>query len=358
MLPQLIIVKQFHLVICLLAVLLADSSCKKSAPPAPKPDADVYVVGFSLGNNSVRVASYWKNGTLVKLTNDLRESHANAIAVDGNDVYIAGYITNDHYFNTAVYWKNGVITKLGNDTTNSKAYGIAIQDGNVYVVGDANIIYTNQGKPYASPIPTYWKNGLATSLPSDLEYICTNSGSIAAQGADLYILGLFEPSYNNPLVTYWKNGVVSHYANSPNSIASENSIFVSGPNVYVAGYTSVYTSTIPSPPSATYWKDGMPNVVASNSIANDIKVKGTDLYMAGVTLEKFNNSIATYWKNGQTIKLADSLSYSEANALTLNGNDVYIAGMTSVGAAYWKNGIVTQLSTQYSDGFAIAVVPN
>ncbi len=52
---------------------------------------------------------------------------------------------------------------------------------------------------------------------------------------------------------------------------------------------------------------------------------------------------ARYWKNGQSIMLPLSQNESEANAVFLSGNDVYIAGseddqILNPKAKYWKNG--------------------
>lgn len=57
--------------------------------------------------------------------------------------------------------------------------------------------------------------------------------------------------------------------------------------------------------------------------------------------------LATYWKNGNAVKL--STQESALTSIFLNGNDVYIAGSEKISnlqlANYWKNGNITTLTS-------------
>ena len=114
-------------------------------------------------------------------------------------------------------------------------------------------------------------------------------------------------------------------------------------DVYVAGYIIVQNSSV-----ATYWKNGVITKLPGESgdcMANAIVVNGKDVFLAGfvTTADTYSKNIAAYWINGIKVNLADSALNSKANALAVNSNDIYIAGyrMFSSGhltATYWKNG--------------------
>ncbi len=140
-----------------------------------------------------------------------------------------------------------------------------------------------------------------------------------------------------------------------------------GVDVYVAG--NVEGDDINSVQLATYWKNGVP-VVLPNSLSNlgstafGIAIHDTDVYVVGRTLMG-DHFVATYWKNGQAVKLADS--ESSANAIAINGDDVYIAGLVTPTtlhrkATYWKNGVATIIppttETAATEAKAIAVSGN
>jgi hypothetical protein len=61
------------------------------------------------------------------------------------------------------------------------------------------------------------------------------------------------------------------------------------------------------------------------------------------------NTVARHWKNGREIPLSDGNSKVYANAIAINGNDVYVAGAEENAASnrvlcYWKNGVKTTLT--------------
>ncbi|HPB48230.1 MAG TPA: hypothetical protein PLX16_06410, partial [Exilispira sp.] len=72
--------------------------------------------------------------------------------------------------------------------------------------------------------------------------------------------------------------------------------------------------------------------------ANSIYVSGSDIYVAGYYYNGTNN-IACYWKNGSKTGLSAG-NASEANSIYLSGSDIYVAGYYNNGsnniACYWK----------------------
>jgi uncharacterized membrane protein len=129
-------------------------------------------------------------------------------------------------------------------------------------------------------------------------------------------------------------------------------------DVYLAGFISTSLSTI-----ATFWKNGVATKLAGEtqiSSANAIAINGSDVYIAGA-ISNGNSSfpVATYWKNGVAVQLTDSLPNTSANAIAIKGNDIYIAGTMNDVATVWKNGVATRLDNgNYSAAYGIAVSGN
>jgi hypothetical protein len=88
----------------------------------------VYLSGFVTGNNE-NIATYWKNdittnaSSQVSLSNtSVSASNYTSIAINGSDLYIAGLISN----NNNCYWKNGTLIPLTEKTNSGFVYGLAI----------------------------------------------------------------------------------------------------------------------------------------------------------------------------------------------------------------------------------------
>ncbi|HXB34114.1 MAG TPA: hypothetical protein VNV35_11860 [Puia sp.] len=88
--------------------------------------SDVYVVGWQNINNYSR-AMLWKNGMATALTGNDTSSQANSVIVAGNDVYVAGvsWVAPNNY--VATYWKNGSPVYLTDPSYSTIAYSIAVQ---------------------------------------------------------------------------------------------------------------------------------------------------------------------------------------------------------------------------------------
>ncbi len=121
-----------------------------------------------------------------------------------------------------------------------------------------------------------------------------------------------------------------------------------GGDVYIAGYVSYHNGNS----AAAYWKNGQLMNLADSltySTAVALAVKGSDLYVVGT-----NGSSPVYWKNGQLVTLHDGFSDSgEATSIAFDGNDIYIGGGYSNGSCYWKNDAIVPLREGLVVGMAV-----
>lgn len=85
-------------------------SCGKDDDPVPVAKY-FYVVGASINYDEVLVATIWKNGGEIPLTDGSNDSEVNSIYAVKDDVYMAGF---EIIGSTTVakFWKNGVATSL------------------------------------------------------------------------------------------------------------------------------------------------------------------------------------------------------------------------------------------------------
>lgn len=128
---------------------------------------------------------------------------------------------------------------------------------------------------------------------------CKKSGTVAE--VNVYVCGW---DWNSTATTkYWKNGSPVELVDGT-KISDAVSIFVSGSDVYVAGYVDTTGD-----PLATYWKNGKPVILAKDANASSIVVEGSDVYVAGV--ESYGTSeTAVYWKNGMPVLLDGTKAFS------------------------------------------------
>jgi len=199
------------------------------------------------------------------------------------------------------------------------------------------------------PVATLWKNGIPTALEDTS--ISSTANAITVSNNDVYIAGDVSNTGAEWKPYYWKNGVTTALQLHGELHVSARAICVSGSDVYVSGYTS--TSQSYSYQYATYWKNGVENVLTPTSLgsfdtAEGIAVVNNNVYLAGNS-DYVGNSVAMYWKNG----IPDSLNNtpnveSYASAIFVKGNYIYLAGSaqnignksdTINNLIYWKSSI-------------------
>jgi hypothetical protein len=344
-------------------VAIAFINCKKDNSPASLGTQDntnttisptVFIAGDSFNTTTqyLPYPIYWKNGNQVHLPHAGYSSGID-IAVSDSNVYVAS--SGIYFGNDVTYWKNTTGINLADPSIiYPSANGITLSGNDVYTVGSA---YINS---FQKKVPIYWKN---QDNAIKIETYSSNHGEgrdIAVVGNDVYIAGTtfdhIRGAGSPPC--YWKNGMPTFlYAIAPSLNGVAKSIFVSGSDVHVVGECYPAGSAA-SVGWAVYWKNGVPTELAPSdkiSEANCVTVVGNDVYIAGALSYPDGQRHAAYWKNGIPVVLnqAPSTISSTAIAITVYENDIYVVENRSVDSAYyWKNGQPVKLGR----GRAYAIV--
>src|ERR1700722_588639 len=176
-----------------------------------------------------------------------------------------------------------------------------------------------------------------------------NSSSPVTTTSEMYITGnIPSPGWENAVL--WNNGTTTYLADTSLGPSGARTVFLSGNDVYIGGYTfnNIDTAYIP-----TYWKNGIAKQLSSPlkfAYISSMYVDGTDVYTAGGAWDYNGHQYAIFWKN-DSFTILDSVSSSINNggpfatSIFISGNDIYVAGQNHIGGCYWKNGIVTNLNT-------------
>jgi hypothetical protein len=277
-------------------------------------------------------AAYWKNGSIIVLTDGTVSCYANGIAVSGTDVYIGGEVDTETGAVTAGFWKNGTQTILpssGEAAVNSVAIA---PNGDVYAVGyDAD--------EYDACHATLWINGVESYL-TDSTLPRSEAYQVVFSGNDCYIAGVVSSEYEwkKGQAVYWKNGTIN-YLTTDAADAGAYAIYVSGNDVYAAGYSH---DGVTSYGKAAYWKNGSITFLTDGSdyqVINGIALNGTDICAAGC-----DGYVAEYWNNGVATAFSDGTDYADATGIAVSGSNVYVTGYDKDAAKYWKNGTAVDMS--------------
>jgi len=228
----------------------------------------------------------------------------------------------------------------------------------VYVAG-----YEASGQEYSAyygtdyrKVAILWKNGVAQNLTDGTRDAMATS--VFVSGDDVYVAG-YEASgqeyVDNEKVgteyryvaKLWKNGVAQSLTDGTTGThAYARSVFVSGSGVYVAGSEG---------DAAIFWKNGVADTLFTafwGASANSVFVSGNDVYVAGYK-DLFSSthagsiiSFIKLFKNGIEQDITVGNSSGRANSIFVSGDDVYMAGNGNYGGdpILWKNNIAQSLS--------------
>jgi len=328
------------LLLCIVSLIAAVSSCKKDDKNPPKSVAPVvsgpylYVAG-AVNDKGV----YWKTSLSATTANAVADTLKNAntiysLITSGKDVYVAGQ--------TGGYYKNDVFVPV---TGATGIQYLALSGTTVFAAGADN-----------TASMSYWQGNTEISLGNTIASpLFTAPGTsvlglsgIAVSGSKIFVTGklFYEKQYgaapnarqgsfgtlwtNDGLQLYGTGQLVSAYYNSTTGIA------LVGNDVYVAG--SMPDSTY----AGGYWKNGTFNSINNGSFGStSITSSGSDVYITGYTYVRAAGTYSqrgAYWKNGTLISFP---SASSTTAIGVSGTDVYILGIdTNNNNVVWKNGTV------------------
>lgn len=269
-----------------------------------RPKKIVYVTGYIGYGDLTLGALVWENNNCSLLSYKSGSNKATNITFEGNDKYIVGY------FNGSYYCKNSkdfvLLNSWDADYSQYKTNttGIAILNGSVYISGN------DCGSA------GLWVNGVKQSINTYNDY----ATGICVSGNDVYISG----NSANTKVSFWKNSSKSVIGDG----YSED-IAVSNNDVYIVGKSSG---------KAVYWKNGILAELPDGIIAKSIMVSNQIVYIVGNGINR-----AICWKNGIASELSYEDHFTEATAVFIDGEDVYVSGIISKTgfdhkAVYWKNG--------------------
>ncbi len=274
------------------------------------------------------------------------------------DVYLAGFIKSGmEAVSISTVWKNGVAITLGDGLHDSGACCVALSGADLYAGG-----VQNDGTHDRAVI---WKNGVVTTLTDGTQD--ANVAAIAVSGTDLYAVGWEQVLHGTNLdveARLWKNGVVTDLPDK--EIGSQaKAMTISGNDVYVTGrvfdnQTTSSGQTL-SGDFVALWKNGVLSFPVGETTFGEgeaIAVVGSDIYLAGEASLDSNSAVhqAVFWKNGTVTQL--STNEGQVYAMAVSGQDVYVAGAVNstdgltVRASTWKNGMATDYSGTAELSFA------
>ncbi len=341
--------------ITILLLSIAFVSCKKDHEAQPitnnPSDTVVYVSGTVIQPvGGQGTPCIWRNGVRTDLPIPPGAyGGAATIAQLGKDIYVVGTL----YINGVlkpVYWKNGVMVGLtpANGYAEGNATGVFVSGTDVYIGGTS--------KSGSSYLPTVWKNDVPTAYTAILEPNKYNLVSaIAVDKNDVYLTG-YSQLGTKRVPVIWKNGGLMEQPSSAiGTWGIPNTIAISGSSVYVAG---VATDKNDQYWTGMLWKDNLEGVVISNPMANESKIEGNmvvnkgSVYLADYYVKQGKPDQACYWKDGVMNVLATESAnrQNRASSIKVANNSVYLSGFIvatngSREPFYWKDGSITSLPT-------------
>jgi hypothetical protein len=328
--------------------------------------AGVYAVGYKLDANGNLISTMWKNGVETELSkiSESSNTQASGVFVSGNNVYVTQTTYIQGGYSRSQLWKNGAVTDITANAELGDAHGVFVSGNDVYIVG--NRVVANRA------VATVWKNGVATSMAGGLQ---SEAQAIFVSGSDVYVAGFIsnDADGKTTLPAVWKNGVITMLGLGTGvSYGSANAIYVNGNDVYVGGTMIADNYGLLMP---VIWKNSAMTFMSTTTLSdaagaggiNGIYVSGSDVYVAGYSVNDIARvKVATLWKNGtpSALTIAKVYNDSAADAIVVSGNDVYVSGSVQNGtnitniafATIWKNGTPTTLRTATrSEAYSIFV---
>jgi hypothetical protein len=265
------------------------------------------------------------------------------------DVYIAGSTANSSGKRVPTIWKNGVPSILPSDTNIDVTIGRIIVDGNnVYALNNE---FNNENKIF------FWKNSNLTEIASN-----GKPKKMVVDNNDVYILGV-----QNGVSKYWKNGIPTTLTGNVGYIID---MIVKNGVVHIIGTTTLNQKQI-----ATLWVDNQPTILLNSTFSviptgftinnNETNVFLKEFRTTGIFGGDVNLKL---WKNGNVTTLISDTKQSDLpgqSVLISENNNVHILSHDDENSngrklLYWKNSIKTNITNgqNYADFKNMKIIGN
>ncbi len=162
-------------------------------------NGDIHVCGI-VNNGSHYVATYWKNGSQVSLSNGINgNEYARSMDLYNDAVFISGSIVTDDLSSKSIYWEDGVLKSFSQVNDNISVEKIIVRFGDIYMLGTT--VFPD--KTY--PLVTYWKNGIPHYMTDGTRSITGSDFDVA--GKDVLVVGGGVNPYGKTVAMIWVNGI-------------------------------------------------------------------------------------------------------------------------------------------------------
>ena len=290
-----------------LLTILFFCSCEKDQLPEDGieeliPGRKIYVVGSSHNSSGHMTACYWVDGVRYELPGG---AWATDITVFNGDVYTSG--TSESF--NACYWINQVRYELPG--SGGEAEAIAVDNDNVYVAG-----WYDNGS-------CFWQNGQKIDLTINRDSQAFAIG--VRNNGSVYIGGYYMNNDHYIIPCFWKDGNNRTNLTVPNGGDGEvyDIAFMDGNMRYYGGYVLKTSNFAGYTPTAAYWRHttrtnlplGGSTMDIYGAIGNAITINGEDVYVAGYR-DWFGDTgqegpsggyTPQYWKNGDIYDLEEGM---------------------------------------------------
>ena len=132
------------------------------------------------------------------------------------------------------------------------------------------------------------------------------------------------------------------------TFSEAKSIAVSGNDIYIAGREGTINN-----PKAAFWKNGQKMIFADTvTFQVDMTALSSGTGVNPAWVERNNSGVLLqYWGQGMSVPLQETADNYLINSMALSGTDIYAAGYNfgsdvygPFKAIYWKNGNLVQLT--------------
>jgi hypothetical protein len=301
---------------------------------------DVFVTGFEMNSNGIKLAKIWKNGVSANL---VEGTEGNSVFVLGTDQYVAGYGNNLSGISVAKVWKNNIVTNLTNGTTDAVANSVYVSGADVYVAG-------YEKNAAGIDVAKIWKNGVVTNLSNGVAQGWATSVSVS--GTNVYVSGFELNASGISVAKLWTNGVATNLTDGTalQEYAYSGSVFTSGNDVYVIANLRLRAfSTAIGSFVTKVWKNNS-EISQVYGSARSLYISNGNIYLGGDGGGSVNNDfLAKLWKNGvnQNAGWGINGTFSSVFVPGAIGLNVYVAGSAGLNgvsvAKVWRNGVSLDL---------------